>query len=333
MSDEKPLVTFALFAYNQERYVREAVESAFAQDYPSLEIIISDDGSTDETFQIISDLVSRYRGPHRVLARQTAANRGSLRHVAEVAGISRGDLLVLAAGDDVSKPNRVGVLQRAWAESGAWGLCSRFDRISADGALLAENVRSPVIDRHGFERYFFQEDGPVHVVHGCTSAYDSRVFQHLHLTPADYILAEDGAISVLLGLLGKNILHVDESLVLYRESPGSLTNSSARRSLSFDEIDRDEGRIERFARAQANRSRYFKRIDAALCDRKVRALNIQGVEAELLTQDAMANWYRMPVFRRLSFLRRGDVPVGWGLPRLVGRKTFYLAKWMASRIR
>ena len=43
MSDlpEYPLVTFALFAYNHEQYIREAVEGALAQDYPNLEIIIS----------------------------------------------------------------------------------------------------------------------------------------------------------------------------------------------------------------------------------------------------------------------------------------------------
>ena len=50
---EFPLVTFALFTYNQERYVREAVEGVLAQTYEPLEIIISDDCSTDMTFSII----------------------------------------------------------------------------------------------------------------------------------------------------------------------------------------------------------------------------------------------------------------------------------------
>ena len=41
----RPLVTFALFAYNQEKYIREAVEGAFSQTYEPLEIILSDDYS------------------------------------------------------------------------------------------------------------------------------------------------------------------------------------------------------------------------------------------------------------------------------------------------
>lgn len=40
---KKPLVTFALFAYNQEKFIKEAVEAVFAQTYQPLEIIISDD--------------------------------------------------------------------------------------------------------------------------------------------------------------------------------------------------------------------------------------------------------------------------------------------------
>lgn len=44
-ASQAPLVTFALFAYNQEKFIREAVEGAFAQTYESLEIILSDDCS------------------------------------------------------------------------------------------------------------------------------------------------------------------------------------------------------------------------------------------------------------------------------------------------
>ena len=56
---EKPLVTFALFAYNQEKLITAAVEAAFAQTYQPLEIIISDDESSDKTYDTILSLVQR----------------------------------------------------------------------------------------------------------------------------------------------------------------------------------------------------------------------------------------------------------------------------------
>lgn len=40
VKEERPLVTFALFAYNQEKYIRRAVVGAFSQTYEPLEIIM-----------------------------------------------------------------------------------------------------------------------------------------------------------------------------------------------------------------------------------------------------------------------------------------------------
>ena len=50
----RPLITFALMAYNQEQLIEEAVAGALAQTYSPLEIILSDDCSTDRTFSIMS---------------------------------------------------------------------------------------------------------------------------------------------------------------------------------------------------------------------------------------------------------------------------------------
>ena len=51
-----PVVSIVLPVFNGERFIREAVESIMSQGYPSLEIIIVDDGSTDKTKDIIEQL-------------------------------------------------------------------------------------------------------------------------------------------------------------------------------------------------------------------------------------------------------------------------------------
>ena len=63
---ERPLVTLALFAYNQEDYVDEAIMAAFAQTYQPLEIILSDDYSSDRTFEVMQEMAREYQGPHEV---------------------------------------------------------------------------------------------------------------------------------------------------------------------------------------------------------------------------------------------------------------------------
>ena len=53
---DRPLVTLVLVSYNQEKYIREAVDAAFAQTYSPLTIEISDDASVDKTYEIIQQM-------------------------------------------------------------------------------------------------------------------------------------------------------------------------------------------------------------------------------------------------------------------------------------
>ena len=117
-SGARPRVTFALFAFNQEDFVREAIESAFAQDYGPLEIILSDDCSTDRTYEIMQQMAATYDGPHRVIARRNPFNLGTALHVQSAFDASSGDLFVVAAGDDISTPDRVTALTKAWDAAG-----------------------------------------------------------------------------------------------------------------------------------------------------------------------------------------------------------------------
>jgi cellulose synthase/poly-beta-1,6-N-acetylglucosamine synthase-like glycosyltransferase len=73
---DRPLVSILLIAYNQEKQIADAVRSALAQTYTPLEIIISDDASSDATFTTIEAAIAGYRGPHKVIARRNAANQG-----------------------------------------------------------------------------------------------------------------------------------------------------------------------------------------------------------------------------------------------------------------
>lgn len=53
MKHRLPLVTIGIPTYNQQKYLAEAIESALAQNYPNLEVILADDGSSDETEKLV----------------------------------------------------------------------------------------------------------------------------------------------------------------------------------------------------------------------------------------------------------------------------------------
>ena len=103
----KPLISFLLLSYNQEEYINDAIDGAFSQTYSPLEIIISDDCSNDNTYEIIKHRVSQYNGNHIVKINRNDRNMGIAQHFNKLCEMSSGEIIVAAAGDDISLPNRV----------------------------------------------------------------------------------------------------------------------------------------------------------------------------------------------------------------------------------
>lgn len=56
-----PLVTIILTSFNQELYIKDALESVRTQDYPNIELLIVDNGSADDSPQIIRDWITKYK--------------------------------------------------------------------------------------------------------------------------------------------------------------------------------------------------------------------------------------------------------------------------------
>ncbi|MFX1762883.1 glycosyltransferase [Paraburkholderia sp. A1RI-2L] len=123
----RPLVSMLLIAYNQANVVADAIAGALAQTWSPLEILISDDCSTDGTWAAIEAAVRDYRGPHRLVLNRNERNAGISAHLSKLAAMSQGDLLVVTAGDDVSVPERCARLVDCWNALGR-----RPDLIASD---------------------------------------------------------------------------------------------------------------------------------------------------------------------------------------------------------
>jgi GT2 family glycosyltransferase len=135
-SADADTVTFALFAYNQEGYIREAVRAALAQACNAIEIIISDDCSTDATFQLIKDAVADYSGPHSIKLNQNAKNLGLADHVNKIFEMASGSIIVVAAGDDISLPSRVSDTIATFQKYPAATMVSFVDEIIDDDSNI-----------------------------------------------------------------------------------------------------------------------------------------------------------------------------------------------------
>lgn len=119
MTTEFHRISLLMLAYNQENTVRAAVESCLTQDCEPIEIVLSDDASTDGTFEILQEMAKAYRGPHYVWARRNGENLGIGSHYNALVEVSHGELLFTAAGDDISTPDRVRRTVEAWEATGS----------------------------------------------------------------------------------------------------------------------------------------------------------------------------------------------------------------------
>ncbi|HXM86821.1 MAG TPA: glycosyltransferase, partial [Solirubrobacteraceae bacterium] len=100
-----PRVSVIMAAYNEERFLAEAVESVLAQSFADFELIITDDGSTDATPRIASSYADRE--PERVRVIRAEQNRGKPFALNRALAVRRGELIAWLDGDDVMLPDKL----------------------------------------------------------------------------------------------------------------------------------------------------------------------------------------------------------------------------------
>lgn len=108
-SSKSPLVSIVIDSYNYDRYLEEAINSALNQTYPNIEVVVVDDGSTDNSREIISRYASA--GFVKAVLKENGGQASAMNAGFEV---SSGDLVVFLDSDDVLKPEAIEVAAKAW---------------------------------------------------------------------------------------------------------------------------------------------------------------------------------------------------------------------------
>lgn len=215
-NDKKPLVTALLLAYNQNAYIREAVASVLSQTYEPLQIILSDDGSSDVTAAIIRDMARSYAGPHRVTVNVNKKNLGIGSHVNKLFALADGELIVMFAGDDISIPDRVTQLVREWEDSGRslTAIFSSATSITSDGLPVGPTyqwIRRGARDAHSLIASISWGHC---IALGATAAYTPAVMTKIGALDASLEI-EDIPLAIRASLLG-GVGYIQRALVEYR---------------------------------------------------------------------------------------------------------------------
>lgn len=159
MIDDHPLVSVIVPCYNYAEYVGEALASVLTQNYPNFELIVIDDGSTDDSAKCIRAALDGYGKESRASRVEflQQANQGVSAALNAGLVLARGQYVATFDADDVMAPGRL-VLQvkylQAHPEVGCVGGLAR--RIDQQGELLPKKVKKRGIRRYDFTQALSQ---------------------------------------------------------------------------------------------------------------------------------------------------------------------------------
>ena len=149
MEPATPAVSVVIPAYNYGHYLRDAIDSVLCQTFGALEMIVVDDGSTDNTAEIVRNYKDpRVRYVHQANAGLSAARNTGIRE-------ARAPLIALLDADDIWLPEMLATVMARYAESppevGAVACASL--RVDAAGAPIGGKAFA-----HGHDRWFTARD-------------------------------------------------------------------------------------------------------------------------------------------------------------------------------
>lgn len=107
MKKKYPLITVCIPAYNHGQYVQECLQSVIDQDYPLLELVLINDGSTDDTWAKVLEMEAQCRKRFARVVFLNQDNLGSSRTFEFLFTLAQGEYIALSASDDKFLPGAI----------------------------------------------------------------------------------------------------------------------------------------------------------------------------------------------------------------------------------
>lgn len=256
-SDSQPLVSIVLPVHNGWRFFEASIRSCLEQTWPSLELVIVDDGSTERrTETIIGNL-----DDERVRVVRLAENAGLPRALNAGFREARGDLLTWTSDDNLYRPEAIRTMANVIEQTGADFVYARATTIDDEGRIVGAISPRPAW-------YLALENGV-----GACFLYTRRAMQEVGDYDPDMFLTEDYDYWVRVSKRFR-MVRIDEDLYLYRRHGETLSQKHGRR--------RVEEMIEKVRHAHFSRAEILRAEGRAAFDRRDRSQARRKLLAALL---------------------------------------------------
>tara|TARA_B100000925_G_scaffold290584_1_gene276143 strand:- start:372 stop:1061 length:690 start_codon:yes stop_codon:yes gene_type:complete len=178
MTSSNALVSVLLSTYNSEGSIAESVDSLLSQTYKNLEILISDDGSTDSTKEICKKFQLK---DERVLFSSNKKNIGLTKSLNNLAQKASGSLIARHDADDISLPYRI-------EEQIQFMKKKKLDAVTTRSLVKQNNKKRPGISFYIPDKLLINRKNPF--IHG-TLIIKKNVFQEIGYYDERFYYAQD----------------------------------------------------------------------------------------------------------------------------------------------
>ncbi|RMQ46355.1 Glycosyl transferase protein [Pseudomonas cichorii] len=213
---DTPLVTVIIASYNHARYIEDSINSVINQTYPNIELLVVDDGSKDESPELLKKLQEQHGFDLRF-----QANQGLARTLNDAIERAQGELIVPFGSDDIMFPHRIATQVEYMKDKPEVGICAaNIETIDQDGQIMGareQRNRNLAFRRLDFDDLFLnRKPGPA----SATLMFRREALDKVGCFNPE-IRLEDIYIELAIARAGYFIDILGEVLAQYRDHPSN----------------------------------------------------------------------------------------------------------------
>lgn len=250
----KPLVSIALATYNGEKFIQQQMDSLLAQDYPNLEIVVSDDCSQDSTWKILQNFALK---DNRIKLLPREKNVGYVNNFIRVFMACKGELISPCDQDDVWYPNKISRLVAEMGDASLIYCDNRFIDESNNplGIKFSDTVKS-MISGNDCRNFLFYNS-----ISGHAMLFRKNLLDMIDNLASVYYI--DWLIAFCAAEYGY-ISYLDEVLVDWRQHSASATFYTRNGEQKAKALIIDENVLSVFSSIDSKHQQFIKKAYKAL---------------------------------------------------------------------
>ncbi len=211
--ENKPLVSVAMATYNGEKFIREQLDSILCQTYPNIEIVVTDDCSTDATPAILDEYAAQHEN---VRVYHNEKNLGLTANFEKAASLSRGELIAFADQDDIWMPEKIEILTNNLGDNTLVYSDSAY--IDREGNPLGKGISTYRHLINGRNLFTLDDDSGIWIP-GHAAMFRRELLDKA--IPFNPLFNHDISITIHAMIAG-TVKAVPDKLVLYRQHGGNV---------------------------------------------------------------------------------------------------------------